>query len=201
MTPAGERALRSVCVYCGSSPGADPEFVTSAAAVGRALALAGIRLVYGGGATGLMGALADAALAAGGEVVGVIPRRLFRREVAHRAVTELVEVGSMHERKQRMADLSDGFVALPGGLGTLEELIEMATWAQLGIHSKPVAVLDVAGYWRPLAALLDHAVAHGFLTPDSRALVAFVSDVEHLVPALRTHVVAPATSWLTAEET
>ena len=201
MTSAARPELRSVCVYCGSSPGADPRFLVTAAAVGRALAAEGLRLVYGGGTVGLMGALADAALAEGGQVVGVIPRGLFRREAAHRGLTELVEVGSMHERKQRMAQLADGFATLPGGLGTLEELIEMVTWAQLGIHAKPVVVLDDGGFWDPLAALLDHVVTHGFLLPENRGIVAFVSDVAQLVPMLRSHSVEPARPWLTAEET
>lgn len=175
--------------------------MAAAAGVGRALAAEGIGVVYGGGTVGLMGALADAALAAGGEVTGVIPTGLFRREHAHRGVTALVEVSSMHERKQRMAELADGFVALPGGLGTLEELTEMATWAQLGIHAKPVAVLDVAGFWRPLVSLLDHAVAAGFLLAENRAIVAVVEAVEDLVPVLRTHDVPPSRPWLSPQET
>lgn len=196
-----DRRLRRVCVYCGSSPGADPRFREAAAGVGRTLAAEGIGVVYGGGTVGLMGALADAALAAGGEVTGVIPSGLFRREHAHRGVTALYEVSSMHERKQRMAELADGFVALPGGLGTLEELTEVATWAQLGIHAKPVAVLDVAGFWRPLVDLLDHAVAAGFLLAENRAIVAVVEAVEDLVPVLRTHHVPPTRPWLSPQET
>lgn len=195
-----DRRLRRVCVYCGSSPGTDPRFVETAAAVGRVLAEEGVGVVYGGGTVGLMGALADAALAAGGEVTGVIPKGLFRREHAHRGVTVLHEVGSMHERKRRMSELADGFVALPGGLGTLEELTETATWAQLGIHAKPVVILDVAGYWRPLVSLLDHAVDAGFLLPENRAIVAVVEAVEDLAPVLRTHHVPPSRPWLSAEQ-
>ncbi|HEX3796033.1 MAG TPA: TIGR00730 family Rossman fold protein, partial [Acidimicrobiales bacterium] len=145
--------LSSICVYCGSSKGSDPAFAQAARHLGTTLARHHITLVYGGGAVGLMGVLADAALAAGGEVRGVIPRDLFRRDVPHQGLTELIEVESMHERKQKMFELADAFVALPGGLGTMEELTEMATWAQLGLHHKPIATLDVKGYWRHYHAL------------------------------------------------
>jgi uncharacterized protein (TIGR00730 family) len=148
--------------------------------------------VYGGGAVGLMGVVADAALGAGGEVVGLIPRGLFRREVAHPGLTELVEVATMHERKQGMFERSDAFVALPGGLGTIEEVVEVATWAQLGIHDKPVATLDVGGYWRPLHDLLRSAAAAGFLPPGNLALVADVTRLDDLLPTLRSHVVPAA---------
>lgn len=144
----------------------------------------GVRLVYGGGSVGLMGVVADAVLAAGGEVLGVIPAGLFVTEIGHQGLTELVEVGSMHERKARMATEADAFVALPGGLGTLEELAEMATWAQLGIHSKPVAVLDLDGFWSPLLAFLDSAVTAGFIRPEHRALVTRVADVDDVLPTL-----------------
>lgn len=144
----------------------------------------GVRLVYGGGSVGLMGVVADAALAAGGEVLGVIPAGLFVTEIGHQGLTELVEVGSMHERKARMAAEADAFVALPGGLGTLEELAEMATWAQLGIHAKPVAVLDLDGFWSPLLAFLDSAVAAGYIRPEHRALVTRLTDVEDVLPTL-----------------
>ena len=174
-----------MCVYCGSSPGADPRHADAAARLGRRLAEEGIEVVYGGGAVGLMGTLADAALAAGGRVVGVLPRGLFEREVAHTGLTTLHEVGSMHERKQLMADLADAFVALPGGLGTLEELAETLTWAQLGIHVRPVAVLDETGYWKPLAAMLDRAVEEGFLRPANRDLLVWVDRLDDLLPALR----------------
>ncbi|HEX9994285.1 MAG TPA: TIGR00730 family Rossman fold protein [Acidimicrobiales bacterium] len=194
------RDLRSVCVYCGSSPGADPAFAAVAGQVGALLAGAGIRLVYGGGAVGLMGTVADAALAAGGEVVGVIPRGLFRREVAHPGLTELVEVRSMHERKQVMFDRSDAFVALPGGIGTVEELVEVATWAQLGISDKPVATLDVAGYWRPLHALLRSMADAAFLREDSLGLVADVLRVDDLLPVLRTHRVPAVGKWIDLDE-
>lgn len=144
----------------------------------------GVRLVYGGGSVGLMGVLADSVLAAGGEVLGVIPAGLFVTEIGHQGLTELVEVGSMHERKARMAAEADAFVALPGGLGTLEELAEMATWAQLGIHAKPVAVLDLDGFWSPLLAFLDAAVDSGFIRPEHRALVTRLTDVDDVLPTL-----------------
>ena len=164
------------------------------------LAAEGIQLVYGGGAVGLMGVLADAALARGGRVVGVLPRGLFSREVAHKGLTELHEVGSMHERKQLMVDRSDGFVALPGGLGTLEELAEVATWSQLGIHRLPVAVVDVAGYWQPLRAFLDRAVRDGFLTAGSRDRILWVERVDNLLDALAAYEPPRAEGQLTREE-
>jgi uncharacterized protein (TIGR00730 family) len=167
--------LRSLCVFCGSSVGNRPEYVAAAASFGQILGQRGIRLVYGAGNVGLMGVLADAALAAGGEVVGVIPQMLVDRELAHQGITDLRIVTSMHERKALIAELSDAFVALPGGLGTYEELCEVLTWAQLGVHHKPVGCLDVLGYFQPLVRLLDHAVAEGFLRPEQRRLL-FVSD-------------------------
>ena len=164
-------ALGSVCVFSGSSPGARPSYTEAAAALGRDLAGRGTRVVYGGASVGLMGTVADAALAAGGEVVGVIPQHLVDREVAHDGLTELHVTGSMHERKALMADLADGFVALPGGLGTLEELAEVLTWSQLGLQSKPCGLLDVEGFFDPLLAFLDHTVAERFVSTEHRALV------------------------------
>lgn len=155
--------LLRVCVFCGSAPGARPSYEAAARALGTELARRGVGLVYGGAAVGLMGSVADAALAAGGEVVGVIPGALVDREIAHAGLTELRVVGSMHERKALMAELSDAFVALPGGMGTLEELFEVFTWRQLGLHAKPIALLDVEGYWAGLVAFLEHAEAEGFL--------------------------------------
>jgi uncharacterized protein (TIGR00730 family) len=167
-------ALSSVCVFCGSNGGGDPVYVETAAHVGRTLAGRGLRLVYGGANVGLMGAIADAALEAGGDVVGVIPRQIVDLEIAHRGVADLRVVGSMHERKALMAELSDAFIALPGGIGTFEELFEVYTWAQLGLHRKPLGLLDVAGYYAPLEAMLDHAVEQRFLRRETRALL--VSD-------------------------
>jgi uncharacterized protein (TIGR00730 family) len=161
--------LVRICVYAGSNPGADPAYAEAAAELARLLAGRGIGIVYGGAHVGLMGILADTALAAGGEVVGVMPRALIDREIGHTGLTELHVVTSMHERKALMAELSDGFVALPGGAGTLEELIEVYTWGQLGMHDKPMGVLNVNGYYDGLAALLDHAVQEGFLRREHRA--------------------------------
>lgn len=163
--------LERVCVFCGSSPGNAPIFVEAAREVGRALARRGVALVYGGGSVGLMGAVADATLAAGGEVIGVIPRALQLRELAHAGLTSLHVVSSMHERKAKMAELAHGFLALPGGMGTLEEFAEILTWAQLGLHERPCGLLDVGGYYRPLIAFFDQAVAEGFLRPEHRRLV------------------------------
>jgi uncharacterized protein (TIGR00730 family) len=163
--------MKRVCVFCGSSPGKNPVYLEAAQATGRALAARGIGLVYGGGSVGLMGAVADATLDAGGEVTGVIPRALELRELAHGRLTTLHVVGSMHERKAKMAALADGFIALPGGMGTLEELAEILTWAQLGLHARPVGLLDVAGYYRPLIQFFDRAVVEGFLRPEHRALL------------------------------
>jgi uncharacterized protein (TIGR00730 family) len=158
--------LRRVCVFCGSSRGTDPAYAEAAEAMASELVRRGIELVYGGGSVGLMGIVADTALEAGGQVIGVIPRFLHRREIMHEGVSDLRVVESMHERKALMAELSDGFVVLPGGLGTLEEAFEAMTWTQLGIHEKPVGLLDVGGFWDPVRALLDRAVEDGFLRAD-----------------------------------
>jgi uncharacterized protein (TIGR00730 family) len=173
--------VRRICVFCGASPGRVPGYLELAASVGAGLAERGIGVVYGGGRVGLMGALADAALAAGGEVVGVIPRRLVDRELAHPGLTELRVVGSLHERKAQMSDLADGFIALPGGLGTLEELAEVVSWAQLELHTKPIGLLGRDGYWEPLLGWLDHAVAEGFVAPRHRRLVAIDPDLDALL--------------------
>jgi uncharacterized protein (TIGR00730 family) len=193
--------IRSLCVYCGSSTGDDPAHAAAAARLGGVLAAEGVRLVYGGGAVGLMGVLADAVMGSGGEVLGVIPGGLFRQEVGHTGLTDLVEVGSMHERKQRMADEADAFLALPGGLGTLEELAEITTWAQLGIHAKPVGVLDVDGFWQPLLTFLDGAVAAGFLKPANRELVVRVTDVDDVLPVLRGRTLEPRPALLDLDQT
>jgi uncharacterized protein (TIGR00730 family) len=176
--------LTRICVFCGSSAGVRPSYARAARDLGILLARRGIGLVYGGGSEGLMGAVADAALAAGGEVIGVIPETLVAREFAHARLTELRIVTSMHERKALMAELSDAFVTLPGGFGTLDETCEMLTWTQLGIHEKPCGMLDVDGYFAPLLAFLDSAVVEGFLRPENRALVALDTDPERLLSRL-----------------
>lgn len=155
--------MKSVCIYCGSSTGLNPAYAQAAVECGRALAARGITVVYGGGNIGLMGVLADATLAAGGRVIGVIPHALVKRELAHRGVTELITVHSMHERKQKMADLSDAFMALPGGIGTMDELFEILTWLQLGIHSKPVGLLNTSGFYARLLDFLSHMHDEKFL--------------------------------------
>jgi uncharacterized protein (TIGR00730 family) len=196
------RDLQSVCVYCGSSDGHHPGYLAAADELGATLARHGIEVIYGGGRAGLMGRVADAALTAGGRVTGVIPTALFAREVVHRGVTTLVEVASMHERKQAMFDRADAFVALPGGFGTIEELIEIATWAQLGVHAKPIAVLDIAvgpddaGYWTPLFAMIEQAIAAGFMHEPNRDLIARVPTVADLMPALVGYRPPSARKWM-----
>lgn len=192
--------FRTVCVYAGSNPGVDPAHAAAARALGTLLAEQGTGVVYGGGRTGLMGVVADAALAAGGEVAGIIPEGLARREVAHRGVTELVVVGSMHERKTLMAERADAFVALPGGLGTIEELVEAATWTQLGIHQKPVGLLDSAGYWAPFDAFLEHAVAAGFLRAENRRSIMRDPDPEPLLALLEAWTPTTVEKWLELDE-
>lgn len=176
--------INSVCVFCGSRAGVDPGFDAAARDLGRGLAERGIRLVYGGGRVGLMGTVADAALAAGGQVVGVIPEFLMRREVGREDLTELVVTDSMHARKQRMFELSDAFIALPGGLGTLDETIEVATWKQLRMHDKPVIVLDINGYWQGLTALLGQVVAGGFAYGDVQSLWQVLPTVDDALDVL-----------------
>jgi uncharacterized protein (TIGR00730 family) len=174
-------AIRSICVFCGASPGTDPRHVAAATATGATLAARGIRVVYGGSRLGLMGAVADAALAAGGEVVGVIPRILVDRELAHPGITELRIVETLHERKAQMAALSDAFITLPGGLGTLEELAEVLSWAQLDLHAKPIGLLDVGGYFGALEAFLDRAVVEGFVGERQRRLLLRDDDLDGLL--------------------
>jgi uncharacterized protein (TIGR00730 family) len=173
-----------VCVYAGSQSGSRPEYAAAATALAQALVSRGQGIVYGGGRVGLMGVLADATLDAGGEIIGVIPRHLEELEVAHRGLTELRVVGSMHERKALMASLADGFIALPGGIGTLEELIEMITWAQLGLHEKPCGLLNVHGYYDPLITFLDGAMREGFLPAGYRGLLTVETDPAALIDAL-----------------
>ena len=187
--------MRYVCVFCGSSAGTRPAYVEAARAVGTALATQGLGLVYGGSKVGLMGAVADATLAAGGEAVGVIPEFLAAKEIAHTGLTGLHVVRSMHERKALMADLADAFVALPGGYGTLEELLEILTWGQLGLHRKPIALLNIEGYYDPLLALFDHAVGEGFLSPTLRGLALQSTDPTELIELLRTHRPQAQDKW------
>ena len=177
-------ALRRVCVFCGSKHGARPEYAEAAGAMAAALVQSGIDLVYGGGRVGLMGVVADAVLAAGGEVIGVIPDHMSDREIAHFGLTDLRIVGSMHERKALMYELSDGFVALPGGLGTLEELFEITTWSQLGLHAKPTGLLDVAGFYTPLVGFLDQLVTEGFVDERHRRLLRVAADPAGLLELL-----------------
>ena len=188
-----------IAVYCGSSPGHDPGFTDAARGVGTLLAEQGIGLVYGGGQVGLMGVVADAVLEGGGEVTGVITRQLWEKEVGHTGVTDLLVVESMHERKLAMSDRADAFLTLPGGLGTLEELFEVATWTQLGIFAKPVGIVNVAGYFDPLLAFLDASVASGFVQPAQRAIisssedpVALLDTLEAWEPATTPKVLGPA---------
>ena len=174
----------SVCVYCGSGFGNDPAFRIAAETLGTALGSAGVRLVYGGGAVGLMGVVAQAALKAGGTVLGIIPQFLVDREVMLPGVTELVVTADMHERKRLMFEAADAFVALPGGIGTLEELVEQLTWAQLGRHSKPIVLADVSGFWTPLIDLLQHMRELGFIRPEFEVAYTVASNHEHILPLI-----------------
>ena len=176
--------VKRLCVYCGSSDRVAAAYREAASELGRTLAAAGIELVYGGGRIGLMGLAADAALAAGGRVTGIIPAHLHDREVGHHGVSELIVVGSMHERKRMMFERADAFAILPGGLGTLDEAFEIITWKQLGLHDKPIVVVDAAGYWQPLSALVEHIVGEGFASGRIRQLYRTVSDVPALLRAL-----------------
>ncbi len=176
--------LRSLCLFCGSRTGADEAHRAAAAELGTALGRRGVRLVFGGGGGGLMGVAADAALAAGGQVVGVIPAHLHGLEVAHQALSELIVVDSMHARKQRMFELADAFAVLPGGLGTLDETIEIVTWRQLGLHDKPIVLVDNAGYWAPLRRLVEHVVAAGFAGPETARLFTVVERVDDVFTAV-----------------
>jgi uncharacterized protein (TIGR00730 family) len=178
--------VRRVCVYCGSSDRVAEALRESARRTGRLLAEAGMELIYGGGHIGLMGLTADAALAAGGHVVGIIPDFLHGREIAHTRVSELIVVPSMHERKQRMFERADAFAILPGGLGTLDETFECMTWKQLGLHDKPIVIVDVEGYWKPLLALIDHAIAAGFAPARIRNAIQVVPSPEALIAVLKS---------------
>ena len=188
--------LRSVTVYCGSNSGADPAYAEATRSLARLLVDADIRIVYGGASLGLMGVLADTAMEAGGEVIGVMPQALMDREIGHTGLSELRVVGSMHERKALMAELGEAFIALPGGIGTLEELIEVYTWSQLGLHRKPLGVLNVSGYYDGLAALLDHAVHEGFLREQHRAAMHVATTPEELLEAFDGWAPTRVAKWL-----
>lgn len=183
--------LRSLCVYCGSSNTVAPQFLQAAFGFGQLLGRAGLELIYGGGRVGMMGQVADGALAEGGRVTGIIPGHLHRAEVAHDGLTELLVVASMHERKQHMAERADAFVILPGGFGTLDEMFEIITWRQLGLHDKPVVLVDLDHYWQPLERLVDHFAGHGFITAANRNLYQRVERIDQVLPALAA---APASS-------
>ncbi len=188
--------MHTICVFCGSREGARPSYVEAARLVGKTLARRGISVVYGGGKVGLMGALADAALEEGGEVVGVIPEALVSNEIAYAGLTKLHVVGSMHERKKLMADLSDGFITLPGGYGTMEEFFEVLSWAQLSIHEKPCALLDVNGYYEPLSTLFDRMVEEGFVHPEHRSLVLMEKDLDALLNMMERYMPPETKKWI-----
>ncbi len=192
--------MRRLCVFCGSSDGERPLFLELAREVGRTLAGRGLETVYGGGNVGLMGAVADAAMAVGGRVIGVIPDGLLARERGHRGISELEIVGSMHERKARMAKLSDGFIALPGGLGTLEELAEALTWSQLGLHRKPCGVINLDGYFDPLIAFFDRAVDEGFMAAESRRMLVVADGPAALLDAFEGYRAPAVRRWLEPDE-
>ncbi|MBB3226787.1 hypothetical protein FHW69_001388 [Luteibacter sp. Sphag1AF] len=192
------RNIKSLCVYCGSNSGTHPEYAEQAAAFGKRLADEGIALVYGGGKVGLMGVVADAVLAAGGRVIGVIPRQLVEKEVAHQGLTEIHVVETMHQRKTRMYELSDAFVALPGGFGTMDEMFEMLTWAQLGLHTFPCAFLDVRGFYTHVAATMDHMVAEGFVRAEQREGVWFGPSIDALFDWMKSYESTYAPKWITS---
>ena len=193
--------MKRLCVFCGSSTGSNPAYAEAAVTLGTLLAKRGIGLVYGGGNVGLMGVIADAALAAGGEVIGVIPKSLADREVAHHGVTDLRIVDSMHTRKAMMADLSDAFLAMPGGVGTFEEFFEAITWTQLGLHRKACGLLNVAGFYTPLAVFIDQAVSEGFIKPVHRAAIVVDDNSERLLNSLSTIDLPDAPKWISRSET
>jgi uncharacterized protein (TIGR00730 family) len=189
--------IKAICIFCGSSPGRDPIYLETAVAAGQALAKAGLAIVYGGGKVGLMGAVAEAALGAGGRVVGVMPRALVEREIAHAGLSELHVVETMHERKMMMASLSDGFIALPGGAGTLEEFFEQWTWAQLGIHAKPCGLLNAKDYFGPLIAMVEKIVVEGFMAPAYSEMLLVEPRIEPLLDRFATYR-PPPRKWLSS---
>ena len=197
--------MKSICVFCGSNAGHNPLYREQAESLGQLLAARGITLIYGAGNIGLMGAVADACLAAGGEVIGVIPQALMGREVAgraveHRTLTRLEVVDSMHTRKARMAELAEGFIALPGGFGTFEEFCEILTWGQLGFHTKPMGLLNINGFYDPLLAMFDRAVSDGFLRPQNRAMALADTDMNHLLAQMAAYQPEPVSKWLKERE-
>lgn len=191
-----QRSLSAICVFCASGDGHDPAYLAAARQVAGLLARQGVTVVYGGGRVGLMGAVADAAIAAGGRVIGVIPELLMAKERGHKGVTELHVVQTMHQRKALMADRADGFLALPGGLGTLEEICEVLTWAQLGIHKKPCAILNVNGFYDHLVAFLDHATGQGLIRPENRALLLVDDDAERLLHRMQNYTAPERPHWM-----
>lgn len=193
--------MKRICVFCGSNAGANPAFLRAAERVGVFLVRENVELVYGGGRVGLMGKIADTVLAAGGKVIGVIPESLAIKEVAHQSLTELHVVDSMHERKALMAELADGFIALPGGFGTFEEFCEIVTWAQLGIHRKPCALLNVNGFYDHLTAMFDSATAQNFIADEHRRLVLIESDIEKLYGLMKNYRSPAIEKWLDKKST
>lgn len=189
-----------LCVFCGSNPGQDPIYMEAARSLGAALVQHGIDLVYGGGSVGLMGAVADGVMENGGHAIGVIPQALFDKEIGHKGLSDLKVVGSMHERKALMAELADGFIALPGGLGTFEELFEVWTWAQLGYHRKPCALLNVGGFYDKLTGFLDDVVERGFVKPVHRSMLIVENEPATLIEALRAYEPPKVDKWIKAGE-
>jgi uncharacterized protein (TIGR00730 family) len=188
--------MHRVCVFCGSNAGANPAYADAARAMGRAIVARGLSLVYGGGHVGLMGIVADAVLEAGGEAIGVIPHALNAREIAHRGLTRLHVVDSMHERKAMMAELSDAFIAMPGGFGTYEEFFEAVTWTQLGVHRKPCGLLNIAGFYDPIIQFIDHAVAEQFIRPQHRATILVDTDPASLLDQLGSVILPDVPKWI-----
>ncbi|MBW4693514.1 MAG: TIGR00730 family Rossman fold protein [Lyngbya sp. HA4199-MV5] len=193
--------MKYICVFCGSNLGTRPAYKLAAQALGQALVKRGLGLVYGGGNVGLMGTIADAVLAAGGKAIGVIPQALVEKELAHKGLTQLHIVSSMHERKAMMADLSDGFIALPGGFGTFEEFFEVLTWAQLGFHQKPCGLLNIEGYYDRLIALADHATAEQFVRPAHRSLILEAQDPDRLLDTFAAYEPITVQKWIDRKET
>ena len=193
--------MKRICVFCGSSLGVKPEYAEAAITLGGVMARRNIGLVYGGGNVGLMGVIANAVLDAGGEVIGVIPHSLAQREIEHRGLTELHVVDSMHVRKAMMADFADAFVAMPGGVGTFEEFFEAVTWTQLGVHRKPCGLLNVAGFYTPLAAFIDQAVSEGFIKPVHRAAIVVDDNAERLLDTMAAVTLPDVPKWIRKDET